>query len=119
MQDFEVPRWAAAKAAFAEAFTRGYQHAKAELASGQEKQDGNALQVFYVDVLRDAILDDEWQPYVSLFRDAGRAAALAKRRGDSVSMLDVKHDPDHREASISGKCRWVVMLERPDIALPR
>lgn len=120
MQDFEFPRWEAARAAFAEAFKRGYTHAKAELASGQEQQTGDAASVFYVDVPRDSIVDGEWMHFAGLFQEAGRAAALAKRRPLGCdSMIDVMHHPDHREALMSGRCRWVVMLESPDIAIPR
>lgn len=110
MQDFEVPRWEAAKRAFAKAFEAGYELGKAELSSGEESQTDESEPVFYVDVARTWILDGEAFTCALLFENAGRRAALARRRGDNEAELDVMYGPDDREAAKTGNCRWVVML---------
>lgn len=118
MQDFEVPRWEAAQQTFKEAFALGYSNAKAELASGQATQTGEAESVFYVDVGRDPIVDGDGSQFAPRFYTAGYEAAIARRRSEE-SCIDVLQGPDHHDALLHGRCRWVVMLDAPVIAVPQ
>jgi hypothetical protein len=78
MQDFEKPRWEAAVKAFAEAFSKGYTQAKAELASGMTQQTGDAPGSWPIDVPRREVVDGVALGYAPVFEEAGRTAALAK-----------------------------------------
>jgi hypothetical protein len=110
MQVFEKPRYERALAAFADGFARAYAAAKQELASGTVNALGDTDSVFYVDVPRDDVLDDEWSHYTALFEEAGRVAALAKRRTGEAKLDAADADPDGRHAAVEGKLRWTVIL---------
>ncbi len=100
MQDFEVPRYKAAIAAFKEAFARGYAGGKSDLASGaasRPERDATAGFPIILHIPRNTILDDVWHPCCVLFEEAGRVAALSPRRAGEAE-LDVTQAVDTNHA---------------------
>lgn len=118
MTPLEVERWEKARAALAAAFQRGYTNTKARLAAQPSLQVGDAPDRWTIDVPRNDVVDGLGPSHAPRFEEAGREAALAKRRDDFEADLQVIEHPDHHTALFEGRVRWMVWLERQDIALP-
>jgi len=119
MKDFEVKRWETAKALLAEAFQRGYTNAKARIAAQPDLQVGDEPDRWVIDVPRNDIMDGQGPSYAPVFEEHGRRAGFAKQRDTYESDCQVIEDPDHHTALFEGRVRWMVWLERQDIALPK
>ena len=107
MQDFEIPRYNAALAAFDQAFNGGYAEGLKQLASGTERV---AQPILEIDVPRNTVLDGEWHPAVPLFREAGRVAALAVRRVGTARLDASQATESSHLCFMENKFRWHVIL---------
>lgn len=109
MQPFEKPRYEQAVKTFSEAFDRAYAAAKRDLQAGKAEL-ADIDSVFHVEVSRNDVLDNEWAKYSMLFEEAGRRAALARRRTGEAKLDAADAHPDGRHAAHSGNLRWTVIL---------
>jgi hypothetical protein len=114
MEDVEVPRYNAALKAFSDAFNKGYTEGKQLRAVGEPLLDIES--VFTVEVPSDDVLDNRWHSYCDTFKDAGRRAALARRR-TAEAALSTSPERD----LMTDNFRWFVHLTgvpltRDDIA---
>jgi hypothetical protein len=120
MTPLEVERWEHAKAVLDEAFRRGFTNAKARIAGQPSLQAGDEPHDRWViDVPRNDIVDGQGPSYAPVFEEHGRRAGFAKQRDTYESDCQVIEGPDHRLALFEGRVRWMVWLERQDIATPK
>jgi hypothetical protein len=108
MLDFEKERYDAACAAFAAAFLGAYASGEAALARGEAELEEVAFPLI-IDIPKNAVLDDVWQSYELVFRQAGHTAAVARGR-TAPAQLDSSHThPDLTELALTrGLLRWIV-----------